>query len=371
MKPPLRVLYYYGSQQIDTGSPKALLGVIDVLDRAEFTPCYLASGSGPLVEAMHTRDVDVVTGDVASLSVRRIWWSLGRIQKQRRRLRRWGIDLIHFNEFGWNTDLVLAARLEGIPVILHVHNPATIHWQNLNRFAAQRVLTVSQSQTQTIRGYRRIQSKHRVLYNTVDVPRFAGGRPIRPALGWEEEDFVVLTVAQVCHRKGIDLLLEIARRMIPHHPHLRFAVVGPAGVGEEEFDAALREEASEPQFDGRVSFLGSRQAIPDILASGDVFLFPTRAEPFGIAVVEALAAGLPVVASAVGGIPEILQSGEVGKLVDVGDIDGFVAALEPYVTDRERTRAAGRRAGECVSGRFDSETIGREVSQLYRSVITR
>ncbi len=364
-----RVLYYYGSQHLDTGSPKALLGLIDVLDRTKFTPCFLASGEGPLVEAMGARDVEVVTGDVASVSPRRLRWSLGRIRKQRRRLRRWRIDLLHLNEFGWNTDLVLAARLEGIAVVLHVHNPVTIHWQNLNRFAAHLVLTVSRAQANTIRGYRRIRRKHRVLHNTIDVSRFAGGRDIRAALGWAARDFVVVTVGQVCHRKGVDLVLDIARRLVPRYRHLRFVIVGPAGVGEQEYADRIWQEAEHPELRGRVSLLGSRQDIPDILASGDVFLFPTRAEPFGIAVVEALAAGLPVIASAVGGIPEIIDRSGIGALVPVGEVDGFVAAIEELVSDREKARAAGRRAADSVPGRFDSETIGREVGELYRTIL--
>lgn len=366
---PRRILYHYRSLQLDTGSPKALLGLIETLDRNAYQPCFMAAGEGPLIDAMRERGVELLAGEVASVTPRRPWWSFRRLQLQRRRLREWNVALVHLNEFGWNTDMVLAARLERVPVVLHVHNPVTVHWQNLNRLAADRVLTVSRSQVDTVQGFHRIRSKHQVLYNTIDLPRFTGGTSKREELGWRADEFVVMTVAQICHRKGVDLVLEIARQLVPRYPSLRFVIVGPPGVGEEAFSDSIRRAAQAPELDGRVDLLGSRQDIPDLLASGDAFLFPTRAEPFGIAVVEALATGLPIVASAVGGVPEILNQADIGILVPVDDVDGFASAIERLVLDRENARAMGRRGAESVMGRFDTGTLGVEVDRLYRSLL--
>ena len=140
---------------------------------------------------------------------------------------------------------------------------------------ADRVLTVSRSQVDTIEGFRRIRHKHQVLYNTVDLHRFAGGTSKREQLGWRPDEFVVVTVAQICRRKGVDVVLEVARRLLPRYPNLRFALVGPPGVGEEAFSDTILRAALAPELSGRIDRLGSRQDIPDLLASGDAFLFPT------------------------------------------------------------------------------------------------
>ena len=125
---------------------------------------------------------------------------------------------------------------------------------------------------------------------------------------------VIATVAQICERKGIDTVLEAARLLLMRHENLRFALAGPDGPGESAFAAEMRRQAAEdPALRGRVHFLGSRQDIPELLASADLFFLPTRHEPFGIVVVEAMAAGLPAVVSRLGGIPEIVVSPEIGR----------------------------------------------------------
>ncbi len=373
---PQRILYSYSltgrwtkGRHDDRGSPKALLSVVDLLDRDSYEPWFLAAGEGPLIDTMRARDVHIIHGDVASLSRRRPLWSLQRLQRQRRLLRDGRVDLVHYNAFGWNTDLVLAAALEGIPVILHVHLPGEVHWHNLNRLAAKRVVTVSHAHAENIKGLHRVRGKHSVLYNSVDITRFAKGHDIRPTLGLQVDDFIVGIVAQICPGKGIAEFLDVAERLIPRHPRGHFLVVGPTQPGSEDFAAAMMARADTPPFDGRIHFLGSRQDIPDLLASMDLFLFPTWAETFGLVVVEAMAAGLPVVASAVGGIPEILDRPDIGVLVPSKDVDGFTGAVQRLMADRAAATRIGRQAASSLMGRFDVETIKQELDALYRSIL--
>src|ERR1019366_5845057 len=113
-------------------------------------------------------------------------------------------------------------------------------------------------------------------------------------------------VAQMVQQKGIDILIETASILLRERSDLVFLVAGRTVPSEEEFGRRMRSAAEEPDLRGRIRFLGSRSDIPDFLASLDLFLLPTRAEAFGIAVIEAMAAGLPVIARKAGGIPEIL-----------------------------------------------------------------
>ena len=366
-----RILYHYSSQQFDTGSPKALVAMIGLLDRARFEPVYLATGDGPLIDALAAQNVRIVRGEVTSVSYRHPLAALGKALRQARLLRRLEINLLHMNEFGWNQDLVLGAWLRGIPVVLHLHNPASIAFQNLHRFAASKVLTVSEAAKGTVTNLHRIRHKCEVLYNSVDLGHMGCGRPIRESLGLSSQDIVIGTIGQISYRKGIDVVLETARILLPRWQRLRFLVVGPKGIGEESFADEMMQRAKEPGFAGRVHFLGSRSDIPDLLASMDIFFLPTRAEPFGIVIIEAMAAGVPVVASRVGGIPEIIKSDDNGRIVDPILPEAFAAAISEILQMPDGGRGLGERGRRSLSGRFDRPTTCARLEAIYDGLLAR
>src|SRR5437867_3442336 len=161
----LRVLYHYSTPQFNTGSPKALVGLIDALDRSCIEPLFLASSDGPLVDALAERGVGIVRGPVASVSYRRPLVALRQIGRQASLLRSHRVDVVHVNELGWNTDLVLGAWTRGIPVILHMQNSEPIEVRNLNRVAARKILLVSEAQAADIAHFERIRHKCAVLNN--------------------------------------------------------------------------------------------------------------------------------------------------------------------------------------------------------------
>lgn len=362
---PKRVLYFYPHRHLDTGSPMVLLRMIELLDRRHFTPLFLANGAGPLITALRERGVEIIDGTVGELSLRAPIASARSIVRQRALLRAHEVDLVHLNQFGWNQDLVVAAWLNRVPVILHVHHREDIATRNLNRLIATRVLVVSEAHKSNITGYEHIRHKCDVLYNPVDLGIYGAGRSIRASLGLRADDFVVGTIAQVQHLKGIDILLETARRVLAVRDDVTFLHVGPVGRNESEFAARMMERAEEPEFRGRVRFLGPRADVPDLLASMDVLFHPTRQETFGLVVVEAMAAGIPVVCSRAGGLPEIVASSDVGSAVDGDSPERYAAILLGLIADRERARAMGEAGRRSVGRRFDQATSARRLAQLY------
>ena len=367
--PTKRVLYYYSSQQFDTGSPKSLHSMICALNRQRFEPLFLATGAGPLVDALRQVDVEILDGTVESISYRRPLRAIGRIRAQAALLRKHRIDVLHVNEVGWNLDLVFAARRCRIPVLLHMHNPQRIDTRNANRILASKVLICSEKQKEDVPNFSLIANKCDVLYNTVDTDTMAGGKSIRPELGLDEGDIVVGTIAQICFRKGIDILLDTARACIAEHDNLHFLIIGPPAVGEERYADDMRARIGDTALDGRVHLLGSRRDIPDLLASMDIFFLPTRAEPFGIVVVEAMAAGLPVVVSRVGGVPEIVHGDDIGLTVSPVEAAGFAGAIGRVVAMGAARRSLGERGRASILGRFDSETIGHRLQDIYAEVL--
>ncbi len=364
-----RILYYYGSQQFDTGSPKALVSLIDLLDRSVFDPVFIATGEGPLVDELRSRAVEIVTADVSIVSLRRPVQMMRRISRWAQAIRDLDIDLLHLNYFGSDVDLVLGAWWARVPIILHLHNPETISFNNLHRLAATTVLLVSDAQKRDITGFERIQRKSEVLYNSIDLDTF------QPATAQRDErsgEIVVATVGQISHRKGIDIVLETARILLPRHERLVFWIIGRAGVGEEDYAQRVAEMAGSAVFGGRVRFLGSRTDIPSILRDVDVFLFPTRSEPFGIAVLEAMASGLPVVATRIGGITEILSAPEYGLGVEAASPpSAYAEAIERILEMPDLGRAMGRTARSSLVGRFDTATTAAKLGRIYQNALDR
>jgi glycosyltransferase involved in cell wall biosynthesis len=131
----------------------------------------------------------------------------------------------------------------------------------------------------------------------------------------------------------------------------------------------MRAAAEEPDLRGRVRFLGSRSDIPDFLASLDLFLLPARAEPFGIVVIEAMAASLPVIASKVGGIPEILSAPEIGRLVDPLTPEAFARAVREILALPDRGKSMGAKARLSLMGRFDMAAAGERLKKIYLDVL--
>jgi glycosyltransferase involved in cell wall biosynthesis len=223
------------------------------------------------------------------------------------------------------------------------------------------------------------------LYNGADVGRFsqtgprADGRP---------DSKRILFVGRVSPEKGVHVLMRAFRRVLEHHPDAQLDVVGPTGAAPPEYivslsddpevrnlsafylrdyDELLREETP-PAVAGSVKRTGDLPygELVDRYRQSDIFVFPSVwHEPFGMPNVEAMACGLPVVATRGGGIPEIVADGETGFLVDRGDPDQLADALIRLLDDpplrREMGEAGRRRARE----RFSWERIAADLLSVY------
>ena len=279
------------------------------------------------------------------------------------------ISIVHINGFGWNLDIVLAARLISIPVVLHCHNATTIRKSNLNRFACNKILAVSNGLLKEVESSGMTRGKGTVLYNSVDTDRYKQAKTIRRELGFKEGDILVCTVAQVCHRKGTDIVIETAKRIVSSNAKVHFLLVGPDGHGESEYADECRKNTLEYGIDKNVHFLGSRSDIPDVLKSVDIMFLPTRYEPFGMVITEAMAANVPVVASAVGGILEIINKPNIGVLLEDINVDKACEALQPLLESSELRTKIGQNGCNSLLGRLDKQAIGSRLMSIYDELL--
>jgi glycosyltransferase involved in cell wall biosynthesis len=201
--------------------------------------------------------------------------------------------------------------------------------------------------------------KGRVIYNGVEV----AGDDVPTPVDLPFARFVV-ALGRIVPKKGFDLLLEAFAKVSPAHPEVGL-VIGGDGRSRE----ALIDRARTLGLEGRVAFPGrlDRGAVAWVMAHADVFCLPSRVEPFGIVVIEALRAGRPVVVSARGGAPEIVRHEREGLVADPFDAAAYGAAIDRLLSDRElaaRLAAAGRKRVDD----FSWSTIAEEYRALYREL---
>lgn len=372
MNPPFNILYYVASHdRVDSGGANVLLRIIRRLDGLKFRAHCLASSEGPLLQALINQQVGVIRSPVGSISPRYPVRSYCQLRRMQKLLRTHRIALVHRFDFGWNDDFVIAARLCGIPVILHEHSDGEARLRNLNRFAAEKVVFCSEAQRNSFGFVDRIRNKSRVIYNSVDLDRFAACQnSLRRECGFNEEHLVIGTVALITKEKGIDLLLSAAAALAPRWGNLRVLVVGPFDPKQENYCRAVKEQALQPPLTGKVVFAGSRRDIPELLNTMDIFVFPSLFEAFALAPLEAMAARLPVVASRVGGTPELLlDAPKTGRLVAARSATALAEAIEPFLSDSSLRRETGECARQSLIGRFDEGTVARQIERLYLDAI--
>jgi glycogen(starch) synthase len=174
----------------------------------------------------------------------------------------------------------------------------------------------------------------------------------------------VLGLGRIVTKKGFDLLLDAFQRIASRHPGLGLVIGGSGSEREELVRAAAAAGLSE-----RVAFPGtlSRAQIAWAMGAATVFVLPSRVEPFGIVVVEALRAGCPTIVSAHGGAPEIVRNGVHGIVADPRDTAALATAIDRLVSDRDLADRLGR-AGRLRAVDFDWGSITHRYRQLYHEV---
>jgi glycosyltransferase involved in cell wall biosynthesis len=187
---------------------------------------------------------------------------------------------------------------------------------------------------------------------------------VRRSFGIPDSAPVVGTLGRLTEIKRQDLLLRAFAQARRHHPGAHLLVVGEGPLRSE-----LTSLGSSLGLEGAVHFAGYQSEPAKYLAALDIFALTSRSEGMPLVVLEAWAAGVPVVASAVGGLPELVREGENGLLFPSGDESALTAALVALLDDPERRRRLGRAGRQTVAERFDVRHMAAEYDRHYRDLL--
>lgn len=366
--PPIRVRHVITTLDVG-GAENHLLTLLSGFDRERFRMrvAYL-KGAGGLSDRFRAIGVEVdswpLAGPIDPLRLARMAWRLSRERP----------DVVHTHLFKGDFYGGLAAWLAGVRAIVsskHNEDPELRDrlFGPLGRLvlaADDAVIAISAAVA------RHVAASCPVDRRKIRIVRYGIDRPASPPstgafraeIGVPQGAPLAVMIARLEHQKDVPTFLEAAAILRRERPDARFAIVGKGSL-----EASLRELAGTLGLSGAVHFTGFRADVPAILADADVLALTSRWEGFGLVLVEAMAAGRPVVATRTGPIPEVV--GDAGILVEPGDAAGVARGLSAVLSDPALAARLGREGRARVDNCFSTRRMVSETMRLYEELLTR
>jgi glycosyltransferase involved in cell wall biosynthesis len=288
-------------------------------------------------------------------------------------------DLVHTHGVRANLLGRIAARLARRPLVTTVHSLLRMDYptlwtrlpnalaERLTRGLTRRFIAVSRQLAEELIREGVAPARVRVIYNGIDVEAFQPRRPrdqVRRELGYGPGIPLVATVARLHPVKGHRYLLEAAQRVVQARPEVRFLVVG-TGPGRE----ALEAYAGQLGIAKQVRFTGFVADVASLLGAVDLVVVPSLWEGFGLTAVEALNVGVPVVATAVGGLPEVVRPKETGLLVPPADGEALAREILWALSHPVEVRTMAERGRAMVRREFTAQIMAHRTTELYFEVV--
>lgn len=356
---PIALLSNHG--HVLGGGEISLLDLAGALDRSRWMPIVITPSEGEV--AARCRAAGLATRVVPLPTVRRPTWQAWRSVAALRRLcRETGAGLLHANGSRAMIFAALAAAPGTCPVIWHVRVADREPW--LDRLLARRATVVVVNSEAVRRRFPWVQPpKMRVVPNGVDLRRYAPRKPsgeARATWGVPAAAPLIMSVGRFVAYKGYHDLIDAAALVHRDVPDAHWML-----VGDGELRPALAAQAAERGLEKHVHLVGWRDDVAELLSHCDLFVLPSHGEHFGRVVIEAMAMAKPVVATAAGGVPEIVQDGETGRLVPAADPEALGRAMAGLIRDRATARRLGRAGRQRVEERFSLERHVQEMDAIY------
>ena len=286
-----------------------------------------------------------------------------------RHIRTLGPAVAHSFEYYSNLMMIPMARLAGVPVIIGSHRQLGDLLPPLKRKAQIAVFWLCDFVVCNSRAAADYLIRHGLpAKKLVVIPNMLAESAFavrEPALPRSSGVLRVGMIARMNHAvKNHAAFLDAASRLMRRIPNTEFVL-----VGDGPLRASLEQTARRLRLGQQVVFMGDQQDIPAVLAALDVSVLPSLSESAANVVLESMAAGVPVVATRVGGSPELIQDGETGFLVPPSDPDRLVSAIETLLTRSELRREYGKRGREWARAQFSMEKVRDQYEQLYLTAI--
>ena len=380
----MQILFYNHTGKV-SGAERVLLMILAGLDRSRFNSVVLCPTDGPLAEMIDAAGVrrlgikplqarftlrpDRLIKYVASfLSL--LWAARSAVTAE-------APDLVHANSI--RAGLLMSAATVGlrIPIVWHVHDLLPRHpVSSAVRFYAcasrrTRMVAVSQAVADRFQGKltRGFRDRIEVIHNAVDTDRFfpdaARRRQFRAELNADSARLIGI-IGQLTPRKGQLELIQAFNELAREFSDIQLLIIGEALFDHDRaYVALMMDQARSGGCTDRIHFLGSREDVPEIVRALDVLVVNSQAEPFGLTVIEGMAAGTAVLATAVDGIKEIMRDNESGRLLRSLNLKALRDSLRELLSDAALRQRLGEQGRQDVVRRFASDRFLKEIQKAY------
>jgi len=355
------------------GAEKLVFDIASSMDKSKFDVfiCSIAS-RGDAVErsirhSLHSQGVRTLCLDKAPHRQRLLAiWRLARFLRANK------IDIVHTHCPSPDFYGRLAAWLSRVPLVFTtIHNTAgysrrvekTLGWLSCKHIA------ISEEVRQyAINNLHIPVHKLSIVHNGINMEKYKNNPvpkgDIFGELGISTNKKIITNIGRVTVQKGQFYLLQAAKIVLREFPDVHFLVVGDDKT-DQKLAAELRQLVKAENLSAHITFAGVRQDVPQILAITDVFAFPSLWEGFALVSLEVMAAGVPMVATDVGSIREVLIDGENGLIVPPKDAEALADGIKFMLRDPERAKAMGLRGTKAVEEKFAIENTVRGYEEMY------
>jgi glycosyltransferase involved in cell wall biosynthesis len=288
-------------------------------------------------------------------------------------IRRHHIQVLHATDRPRDaTYVALLGRMTGASSVVHMHSNAGPHLSRPTLWGLRKataIFAVSDFIRDSLGRMGFDTTKIHTLHNATDTCYFnpdhrrgSSAAAVRRQFGIPQDAPLAGITARLTPWKGQRELIGGAAKLHKSHPNLHILIVGaPDGTEQADYEALARAGG----IADRVHFAGFQKDVRSLLEAFDLFVHPSYEEPFGLAITEAMAMRKPVIASASGGVPEIITHGEDGWLIEPRSTDAVAAAIATLLDNPERRRQLGERARETIRARFSPRRQCSLVAQYY------
>ena len=372
----VKILYIIGTLDLG-GAERQLVALAKGLDRSRFLPLvFCLTATGPLAADLEEAGIEAKCFGLRGLKV---WRNPIRIARYLLALftdlKKEEPEIVHGLLFHAYILGTFAAKIARVPIVItsrrslghfKAGKPHSLLAERLVNRMTDLIIANSEAVKQDVVRQEKVEpSKVRVVYNGIDPSLYdvPADPALRASLGIPEEAKVVGVIANLIHYKGHCFLLQAWQTVKQKIPGARLLLIGD-GPLRGELEALVKELHLEEE----VLFLGSRQDIPQLLALMDVAVLPSLEEGFPNAVLEAMAAGKPVVATNVGGVPEAIIHEETGFLVPPKDPKALADAIIRVLSDPELAMNMGKAGRDRVIREFSLDRMVRSIEQVYEEL---
>jgi glycosyltransferase involved in cell wall biosynthesis len=388
----MRILFYNHTGQV-SGAERVLLAILQGgKDKPATQAVLLCPAASPLM--LNAQAQGIRCEAIEELQARFTWrvdrlvqylWSFYCvIRSVRAQVYQFQPELIHANSVRAGLVASLATVLLRVPVIWHIHvslprHPFSvlIRWLALSS-SRHHLLGVSHAVIQRFRSRLSLFVQHspaRVIHNGVAVERFRPDAQAREAVRaeWQlrAEDLALGIVGQITPRKGLLELIRAFAEVAPRIPHATLFIIGaPLFHHDHTYLAKLKQSTQKLGIADRVRFLGARRDIAAVMQALDLLILNSRSDPFPLTMLEAMASGTTVLATAVDGIPELIRHGETGWLIPPRDEAKLAEAMLHLLSQSELRKQLATKGREQILNSFTAEHFQRAIEQFFQEIYT-